>query len=197
MKVPLFRAFALAAISLLATLQVQAQVTFNPQIGVVMTHYSDEPPEWEASQKSGIQIGTFARLTLTDNLFLQPGLFIQQTKADFSGEILGVQARDEEVKTTAIKVPVYLGFYLGKVGPLRLRAAGGFAGKYVTGVEDNVFDLDGDEYRNLNWSLNLGAGFDLLLFTFDLEYDLGLSPAFETISDSRTRLFVISGGIKF
>ena len=182
---------------MVAALQTQAQIIYNPQVGIVITHYSDEPSELDIDEGVGIQVGAYARVRLTDNLFLQPGLFIQQTKADFTGEYSSNQSENEEIKTTSLKLPLYLGFYLGNAGPLRLRAAGGFAGKYMTGVKDNDLNLDGDEFKNLNWSFNAGLGADLFLLTLDIEYDLGLSPTFETISDGKTNLLVVSAGLKF
>jgi hypothetical protein len=192
----LLQTLAALTLCMITAQWAQAQIIYNPQAGIVVTHYSDEPPQFDIDAGVGIQIGAYARVRLTDNVFLQPGLFVQQTKADFAGEFNSTQS-DEEIKTTSLKVPLYLGFYLGDAGPLRLRAAGGFAGKYMTGVKDNEFNLDSDEFRNLNWSLNIGAGVDLFLLTLDIEYDLGLSPTFETISDGKTNLLVVSAGLKF
>ncbi|MFA0962949.1 porin family protein [Roseivirga sp. BDSF3-8] len=179
-----------------ATAQSMAQVIWNPQAGVLITHYSDEPTDVDIDDGVGFQLGSYVRLRVTDNVYLQPGLFLQRTDAEFAGEVNGITDEDD-INTTSLKVPLYLGFYLGKAGPLRLRLAGGVAGKYLTGVKDNNFSLDREQFNDFNWSVNIGAGVDLLLITLDIEYDLGVSPTFESISEAKTRLLMVSAGLKF
>lgn len=193
MKKIFFLIVLLSGTTLFST--VNAQVTINPQFGVLFSNYSGGPEDIDVDRGSGFQVGVNLRLTITENLYFQPGALIQRTGVDFSGNTNGFSG-DDEINTTSIKIPAYLGFYLGKVGPLNMRAYGGFAGKYLTGVKDNDFDLDSDQFKNLNWSFNAGIGADLFIITLDAEYDLGLSPSLENIDDSKPRMLILSVGIK-
>jgi hypothetical protein len=76
-------------------------------------------------------------------------------------------------------------------------------------VDKTIQTTDGSSYtgylkdadiNDLNWGFNLGGGIDVLMFTLDVRYQMGLNDVIGTVQEfninSRDNLFSISLGWK-
>lgn len=126
--------------------------------------------------KSGFDFGIFARLG-GKRLYLQPELLYCQQNGQ-SGDALVTQ----NLNLKTIQVPVLLGFKLINLRVASLRAFTGPAMSYVltsSNLEMNLPNFDPKNLKNNIWNWQLGAGIDILKFTFDIRYSWGLSNTSE------------------
>jgi len=132
--------------------------------------------DFRSDAKSGIDFGAFARIG-GKKVYLQPELLYCKRNGQTSftaGSQTGVQSLD----LTTIKIPVLLGFKLIDLKIASLRAFTGPAMSFVTSgssINSAVVNLDPKNYKNNIWDWQLGAGVDVLKFTFDVRYEWGLS----------------------
>jgi len=122
--------------------------------------------------KSGFDFGVFARLG-GKRLYLQPELLYCQQKGQSSNALV---TQDLNIKT--IQVPVLLGFKLINLKVASLRAFTGPSMSYVltsSNIKMNLPNFDPKNFKNNIWNWQLGAGVDILKFTFDVRYQWGLS----------------------
>jgi len=122
--------------------------------------------------QSGFDFGIFARLG-GKRLYLQPELLYCQQNGQ-SGNPLVTQ----NINLKTIKVPVLLGYKLINLKVASLRAFTGPAMAYAltsSNVKMNLPNFDPKNFKNNIWNWQLGAGVDILKFTFDVRYEWGLS----------------------
>ena len=131
-------------------------------------NYSD----FKSDAKSGFNIGAFARIG-GKKIYLQPELlYCQRNGQSTSG------TTNQTLTLKTIQVPVLLGFKLIDLKVASLRAFTGPAMSYVmssSNVEMNLPNFDPKNFKNNIWDWQLGGGVDVLMFTFDVRYEWGLS----------------------
>jgi len=122
--------------------------------------------------KSGFDFGAFARLG-GKRIYLQPELLYCQQNSQSSNALI-----TQEVNLKTIQVPVLLGFKLINLKVASLRAFTGPSMSYVltsSNIKMNLPNFDPKNFKNNIWNWQLGAGVDILKFTFDVRYQWGLS----------------------
>jgi len=152
--------------------------------------------------KSGFNIGAFARLG-GKKLYFQPELLYCQKNSQSTSGLPTSLTQTFKLKT--IQIPMLVGYKLINLKVASIRAFTGPAMSFVmsgSNVKSNLNNLALNNLKNNIWDWQLGAGIDILKFTFDVRYEWGLS----NISDSnpgnigfvnKGKGFTISLGFKF
>ena len=148
--------------------------TKNPSISGY--NFSD----FRSDAKSGFDFGAFARIG-GKKIYLQPELLYCKRNGQTSFTA-GSQTGEQSLDLKTIKIPVLLGFKLIDLKLASLRAFTGPAMSFVSSgsnIRSAVVNLDPKNYKNNIWDWQLGAGVDVLKFTFDVRYEWGLSKLSE------------------
>ncbi len=193
----------LVILMLLATGVAYSQFSIGPKVGVnvakLTTDFKSDFADIKSSSKTGFQFGAFARIG--DKFYLQPEILwsVKGGIVEFTQDLIGTTKYD--TKLTAIDVPILVGYKLVKLpvaGNIRV-----FGGPIATFITSSKASLDGislpelENYKSTIWSLGVGAGVDILMFTLDVRYEFGLSNASDaTDVTQKSNVFNVSLGWK-
>ncbi len=154
---------------------------------------------------SGSAIGAFARIG-GSKLYLQPELLYSSMTTTYSYSIKNtagtiIATYSDNVKLKTFQIPILLGYKLLNLKVASLRAFTGPAASFVAnkGVQNLTTQIkDNFTSNSMAWDWQVGAGLDVLMFTFDLRYSLGLSELKTVTADTfKNRTFTVSLGFKF
>tara|TARA_R110000850_G_scaffold23021_7_gene67677 strand:+ start:275 stop:898 length:624 start_codon:yes stop_codon:yes gene_type:complete len=188
--------------------QADNSATINIKGGLNLSGIKDEPNGVSTNNMLGYNAGLDVRLG--ENLFfLQPGAYFYQynqeyTIVDFSDPTEAKATGD--IKVQSIKVPVLLGARVVSSDALTIRINAGPAFNFPVDVtsSNEGFQIQRKNYNSANVGGVLGAGVDLAFFTFDLNYEFGLSEYIDfskspDFTSGSSEQFVISlnVGVKF
>lgn len=186
MKYTQMKIFAVAAFLLVCMTTVNAQLQFNPQIGVNFTDVDVElndligvDPKTEG--KAGILIG--ADLRLGNKFYVQPGLFVIGSRIVYSFD-----DDDYEISRYGAKLKGLLGYKFGGDG-FAFRVMGGPTYDFQLGInsEDNPY-FDEDDFKKGIFNLDAGIGVDVLFITAELGYSWAFTDTFdEDFFDNKPR----------
>lgn len=169
---------------LLATVLISAtmygQFHIGPQIGYTTSDLSYNMNNIKASMQSNMVIGVFMRIG--NKIYLQPEInYITQGsvfKFPSSGSIPPVE---QKVQLKSIQIPLSLGAQVINLKIIKLRVFAGATANFVTNkIIDPVTDapkdyLQPDNFKNVNFQYQIGAGVDILMFALDVKYYGGIS----------------------
>ncbi|MEK7719674.1 MAG: porin family protein [Bacteroidota bacterium] len=186
----------LMTLSLLTLAMVTFAATFDLGIkaGYNTSKISTDLSTIKADSKGGYNFGAFGRFG-GEKFYLQPEFLYVVRNEGFSGG-----SAYDAIKMKSIQVPVLLGLKLIDLKLASIRAFTGPAISFSTGYEsDKSFKYN---FNNSTWDYQLGAGVDVLMFTFDIRYEWGLSKSFDTSSfgsnfTSKGNTFSVNLGFKF
>lgn len=197
---------------LMATISF-GQIGIGIKAGVNMTSLSSDLSDYKNAAKAGYQLGAFVRLG--DKLHLQPEAYFTAKTGELSfSEGDGAAAVDikQQVTLNSVDVPVLIGYKIMDPPLFNIRLQAGPVASVVTskkfditvnGVETEPGDEYISNYKDINWGLQFGAGVDVLVFTIDLRYELGLSDIYKNkdamtddFSNMKNNVFFVSVGWK-
>lgn len=165
-------------------------IRIMPQIGLNLTKLTDEPIDDADTYRPGVEIGIWFQSKET--IFIQPGIFFAQqglnrvSIKDIQNNIDTVLSR---VDYRAIKIPIMFG--------IQAFGARIYTGPSFTCILDSEKpSFTSEEFRDLSLGLNIGAGFNYLLYSFDVRYEYGVSDIF-IHKTSTANTLTISAGLKF
>jgi len=171
--------------------QVFSQITFGPKIGINLNHLSTDFDQMitdvKNESKSGLQIGAFLRIG--GKTYFQPELLYSARGGKFTGIPQGETKESQYTYSMdAIDIPfVKVRIFAGPVASF-------FLDKEMK-KDDNKEDQE--QLKDGVWALTLGAGVDILMFTLDMRYELGLNNISNTPGQSiKNNLFNITLGWK-
>lgn len=196
--------------AVLFSVNTQAQFTFGPKIGLTLDKLSIDQSTISTELNNSFMFGAFFRIGR--KVHLQPELNWYTTGGVFKRPNLeALSPFEQEVTLSNIQIPILLGMKIIDLKVASIRATIGPSINLVinkkiktltsTGYIDPIKKTD---INNFQWGLNLGAGVDVLMFTFDLRVMLGLSNIIDSVDidntpvlfDSRTNGFLVSIGWK-
>lgn len=206
---------ALILAVMFASTLVSAQISFGPKIGYNTSKLSIDKSDIKTELKNSFQFGLFARLGT--KYYLQPELNWLTQGGVFKkpGDEGSLSPFKQEIKLNTVQVPALIGIELIDLKVANIRAMAGPVASFVTNKE--IESTDGDEYikpieqadiQDIVWSAQLGVGVDVLMFTLDVRYNLGLNKVIGEVDyeengemkslnfDSRTSGFNVSLGWK-
>lgn len=140
--------------------------------------------DFKSDVSGGFNVGAFARIG-GRVIYLQPELLYSLRKGETAinyndGDGGGNITVNQKIKLKSIQIPVLVGFKLLDLKLASVRAFTGPAMSIVLDDSESIFDMDNTgfqpaEFKNNIWDWQLGAGVDLLNFTFDVRYAWGLT----------------------
>jgi hypothetical protein len=168
-------------------LPAQNLISFGPKVGWNSNRLSKDYRDYLQDMKSGFQGGLFFSINL-DKFYVQPEGYFSLKRGTFESSIddpfnptesLNIS---QTVNLKTVDVPLLIGFKLLDLKLAKLRIWGGPVASYVLDKEytlsingiDQSEKISADDFKDATWSVQLGAGLDLLMLTFDVGYDFGL-----------------------
>jgi hypothetical protein len=178
----------------------QAQVPgFNigPKIGYNTRKFSTDLDVLKSDPDGAFQFGVFARIG--KKIYVQP-----EVNYVIKGGQVSITGEDKvKIKLKTVTIPVLLGYRVVNAKIFNIRFMAGPAISLILDKNvpaNNLVDFPiktKDDLKDSIWSIQLGGGVDLLNFTFDLRYEIGVDNMYTGDNFSiRNNLLNISLGYK-
>ncbi len=180
--------------------QLSAQIdgfSLGPKVGATFSKYTLDIDDIKEEAKSTFHWGVFARIG--QGVYVQPEILFM----DRSGVLVNQNrpASEQVIKLKTIDIPVLLGVRLINLDVANVRIFGGPVAslaldrKLTTSNWDEA--ITENDMRKANWGIQFGAGADVLMFTVDLRYEIGMGDYSKIdLYDLKNRLFTVSLGWK-
>ncbi len=182
------------------------QFSIGPKIGYNTSKLTTDADEISSDLKNSFNFGVFMRLG--KKIYLQPEVnWLTRGGVFKKPEMNNVKPINQEIEMKTIEIPVLLGWRIINLGVGNIRVMAGPSASIVT--DKTVSTSDPDEYINpiedadiedLVWGFNIGAGVDLLMFTIDVRYQMGLNEVITKVENfdfnSKNNVFAVSLGWK-
>ncbi len=182
--------------------KAQGILSLGPKIGFNSNTLTENLDSIHAGIKNSFQIGAFVRVG--SKVYLQPEVNYQLVSGTLNKSLGSlVLQQDSTIKT--IKVPALIGVKLINKGPFNLRVMAGptftylFDKKLDPSKMNELWPIQSvDDLKNSIWSVQMGAGLDVLFMTLDVRYELGVENMYNGSSsfDLKNNTFNVSLGIK-
>jgi hypothetical protein len=179
-------------------LLVQAQLvpgfTFGPKIGATFSKFTTDQDQIKDELKTTFHYGVFVRMG--ESVYFQPELNIMTRNANLESA-----NQSGTIKMTSLDVPLLLGVRVLNLKLLNVRAMAGPVGSMTVSKKISLTDVDldlkKDDLKSLNWGLQFGAGVDVLIFSLDLRYEIGLNDVSKLDGfDLKNNMFTVALGFK-
>ncbi len=182
----------LTFVLIFASSMIFAQFTLGPKIGYNTSKLSVDQSDIETSLKNSFQFGIFARLGSSDSkVYLQPEInWLTQGGVFKQPEVTGsLSPFEQEIDLKTIQIPVIIGYKIINPKIINIRILAGPVASIVTDKKIESKDISGyikpiedANIEDLIWSLQVGAGVDILMFTIDVRYNIGLNKVINDIT---------------
>jgi hypothetical protein len=179
-----------------ASVQLFAQVQFNPQIGITSLSVKHPPAGVTYDGKIGMSLG--ADLRFGSKFQIQPGVHYVSSVTAF--ETTGSEVVSGEIAYKSLKIKALAAYNLIHGEQLKLRINFGPAYDFLLSAKNkDTKDDVKSGYENGTFFLQGGVGVDFLFLTADLGYAQGLSQTFvgETAPDAKMAGMYFTVGVIF
>ncbi len=185
----------------LFSVSVFGQFTIGPKVGYNASKLSTNLDTITSNFKSGFSIGVFVRIG--KRFYFQPEVYYTTQGGVFESN---ENNWEQKVIIGSLDIPALVGFKLIKSKIVNLRILAGPLASFV--VNKSVKDAGGAlgpienaDINSVNWAIQAGAGLDVLFFTLDVRYQIGLNNLIKTIENnaeinSKNSVWVVSLGFK-
>ncbi len=181
-------------------LTASAQLTLGPKIGVSVSKLSTNLDDIKNAARTGISFGAFVRFG--DKTYLQPELIYNHKGTDLTQTQDGTDFTSElNIKT--LDIPIMIGHKITGLPMGNIRVMGGPVASFILDKDLSISkegfeeSLDAIQLKNAIWGLQLGAGVDIMMFTLDVRYEIGLNDISDMEGvDFKSNSFQISLGWK-
>ena len=189
-------------IAFATAVDAQGAFTIGPKVGYNSYELTNNLDSVQASIKNSFQVGAFIRIG--KKVYFQPEANYQISKSTLSNSV-GALIQNQDVTLTSIKVPALLGAKIISAKAFNLRF---MVGPTITFILDKKLDPSAmsklwpihsvDDIKNSIWSVQMGAGMDILFLTLDVRYEMGIDNAYNGSRNlqMKNNLFNVSVGIK-
>jgi len=178
---------------------IWAQTKVNPKIGVNAGAVNAELNNITAEARYGWNLG----IDLEKGkgfVYSRVGLHYYQFTAALFQEVNtpGDIRISDHTSIQSVKLPLNLGLRLtGREGFMKINAFGGITPSYIIDVRERaVVPFTKSALEAYSLGANAGINVDILIFSFDLNYELGLTPFFNHAT-GRNNVLTFSAGLKF
>ena len=173
------------------TLRDNGTITLQPKVGVGIGVLSGEwttAPGVDNKTRTGFVAGVEGEYYVNDWLGIAAGLNYAQQGWKFEGN-----GESATTKLDYLNIPVTADFYVTKGLALKTGVQFGF----LMNAKEESEDVK-DNCEKLNFSIPIGASYEISNFVIDLRYNVSLSKVFKADgSKIRSDLFQITLGYKF
>ena len=196
----------LLLVMLMAVSFAFGQISLGPKVGYNTSKLTTDVSEINSDLKNSFNFGIFLRLG--KKIYVQPevnwltrgGVFKTPTSSSLS-------PIEQEVDLKTIEIPALLGWRIINLGVGNVRIFAGPSASIVTDKEVSTKDESGfinpiqdSDVEDLIWGFNLGAGVDVLMFTLDVRYQMGINEVIQKVEgfdfNSKNNVFAVSLGWK-
>jgi hypothetical protein len=204
------RILLLLTLSLFLYTQSNAQLKFNPQIGLTVQKLSNDKlkttsggstttSDIDFEGKIGFMIGADARIGR--RFYFQPGVFYLKntTVSTSKGDTLGNIDFENKIYRSSFKLKALAGYDLVHKDGFKLRVNAGPTYDFITNIDDSEDVINEDNFNNGSFNIDAAVGVDIWFLTAELGYSYGLTNAYDnndTFSlDSKYSTIYFSVGI--
>ena len=191
--------FSLLLMAILMSGLMYGQFHIGPQIGYTASKLSYKGSDITNGLKNNMLIGVFMRFG--KKIYLQPEVNYMTQGSVFKFPLTGGSASPVEQNVTlkSIQVPLSLGWRIINAKVVKLRIFGGATANFV--VNKTIDTKNGDpkdylvpdDFSNIQWQYQLGAGVDILMFALDIKYYGGINDLFNGTVKYNTDTHSVSG----
>ncbi|PLW99358.1 MAG: hypothetical protein C0593_03365 [Marinilabiliales bacterium] len=171
-----------------------AQLDISLMAGVNSTDFRCNPDEYLILNDWGYQGGVHVRIG--KKTFFETGVQWLQSKTEFQSTVDNIIYSDI-ISVSQLRIPAYLGKRIIKLGIVDLRVNTGPTMRIVSEVLDNDYHIHKEYFNEAVWSWDFGAGLDILVFSLDVNYELGLSEMISGVSGTQNDILNITLGLTF
>lgn len=184
------------------TVKSQSVFSLGPKVGYNSYSLTDNMDSVKSSIQNSFQIGAFIRVG--SKVYFQPEANYQVEKSTVDKSI-GLSILSQDVTMKSIKIPALIGVKLINGSVFNLRLFAGPAFNYILEKKINPAALNElwpiysvDDLKNSTWSVQMGAGLDVLFLTLDVRYEMGIENTYSGNSDlnMKNNMFNVSLGLK-
>lgn len=159
-----------------------AQLTLGPKIGYNTSKLSIDKSDIKSDLKNSFQFGFFVRVGR--NVYVQPELnFLTQGSIFKNPSLLGgLSPFEQKVDLKTIQIPFLIGMKVFNKKIVNVRVFAGPSASIITDKKIKTTSSSGwiDPIKDANiedliWNIQVGAGVDVLMFTLDVRYNIGIN----------------------
>jgi len=185
---------------------VFGQFSLGPKIGFNTTKLTTQKDSISSGLSKHFNFGVFVRLG--KKIYLQPEINWLTSGGVFKKPSIGsVTPLKQTIEMKTIEIPLILGWRIINLGVGNVRILAGPSASIVTNKKITTSDpsnysdpIKESDIKDMTWGFNLGAGVDVLMFTLDVRYQIGLSEVITKVNNfdynSKNNLFSVSLGWK-
>ncbi len=171
--------------------------SIGPKIGATFSKYTTDEDQIKEEMKNSFFFGAFVRLG--NKIYLQPELLVMSRNGLLKDE--NTQESQVTLKIHTIDVPILLGIKVLDLKAANVRVMAGPVASFV--IDKNITaenwneTINEDDFKNMNWGLQFGAGVDVLFLTLDVRYEIGLNDVSKLENFSlKNNMFTVGLGWK-
>jgi hypothetical protein len=171
--------------------------SIGPKAGATFSKITSDEDQIKEEMKSSLHFGAFVRLG--NKIYVQPEVLFMNRQGEFSAGNIAGSSKSIHLKT--LDIPVLIGGKIIGSDAFNLRVMAGPVASLALNKDVSSENwgsvITEDDIRSANWGLQLGAGIDVLMLTFDLRYEYGISNfSKEDGLTLKNNMFVVSLGWK-
>jgi len=175
--------FSLLLVAVLMSGIMYGQFHIGPQIGYTASKLSYKGSDISNGLKNNMLIGVFMRFG--KKIYLQPEVNYMTQGSVFKFPTFGSTSPvEQDVSLKSIQVPLSLGWRIINAKVFKLRIFGGATANFV--VNKTIDTKNGDpkdyllpdDFSNVQWQYQFGAGVDIFMFALDVKYYGGINDLF-------------------
>ncbi|MDA3942131.1 MAG: porin family protein [Bacteroidetes bacterium] len=196
-----------AALFMMIASALSAQISLGPKIGYTTNKLSTDKSDITTDLKNSFIYGAFLRLG--DKFYIQPEINFYTSGGVFKSPTFDDGSPiEDEVELKTLQIPLYFGLTLADLKLAKIRAQAGptaniYTDKKINPLKSGTVIKEAD-INDIQWGFQFGAGVDVLMFTLDVQYYLGLNNVISDIEvggekvtfDSKSKGFMVTLGWK-
>ncbi len=180
------------------------QFSIGPKIGYNTSKLTADASDIKTDLKNNFNFGVFVRLG--KKIYVQPEVNWLTRGGVFKND-QAAQPIKEEIDIKTIEIPVLVGWRIINLGVANIRILAGPSASIVQNNEIKTFEGEGyiapikdSDIKDMIWGFNIGGGVDVLMFTIDVRYQMGLNEVITKVENfdfnSKSNVFAVSLGWK-
>ena len=175
--------FSLLLAAVLLSGIMYGQFHIGPQIGYTASKLSYKGSDITNGLKNNMLIGVFMRIG--KKVYLQPEVnYMTQGSVFKFPSLNNTSVVEQDVSLKSIQVPLSLGWRFLNLKVVKFRIFGGATANFI--VNKTIDTKNGDpkdylmpdDFNDIQWQYQLGAGIDFLMFALDVKYYGGINDLF-------------------
>lgn len=178
--------------------------SIGPKIGYNTSKLSTDASDISSSLNSNFQFGAFVRLG--NKIYIQPEVNYVTKGGKLHSDDPN-NAEDQKITVNTMTFPLLLGVKILDLKLASVHVVAGPVASYAINKDIGATNLGStwpvktkDDINNASWAIQAGAGVDLLMFTLDVRYEIGMSQMYNGTASNfslKNNLLNVSLGLKF